>query len=1168
MGKDDDKSKKQEESTDKSDGGASQEKKQQHQQQQQQQQQQNAAPDSSGLQQLEHDLISKTQSGGNRGASKPGAVSVSSSPSSLAITRKEEARGGLSHLESDVIAKTQGGGNRGTSRPGAVSVPASNGSGSGSGAEGGSALSQLERDVMAKTQGSRGASGVSRPGAVSVPASSDSDTVVSGKSSRSSGGISNGGEAALSQVERDMLAKQQGSGVRSIQPGAVSANPSSSSTSSGFSQLERDVISKTQRGGNRGASRPGAVSVSTASPSATKGMGSTGTGEGSSALSQLERDVAAKTQGPRATPASQPGAVSVSSSGSSSAPTALSRLEQDTLAKTQGGSANRADRPGAVSVSHTSGASASSKPGATPGGGSNNTPTALSRLEQDTLVKTQGGSANRADRPGAVSVSHTSGASTSSKPGATPGGGSNTTPTALSRLEQDTLAKTQGGSANRADRPGAVSIPSTSDVSTSSKPGATPGGGSSSTSSSLLQLEHDVVAKTQGGSVDRASRPGVVAVAAGDSSSDRIAAKAGLAPNNAAASSGLSQLEQDVISKSQGGVQRASAPGITVVNKSAPAPVAGLTQLEQDVVSKTQGGSMERAAKPGAMSVAKGASSGLESLEQAIINKTQQGNVTSAPAPAPASLNQMERDVMTKRAVASGAALPSSPGPSCLSQLEQDVVAKTQGRAATQQAAAAAPGAVMLTGNGSLEQLERDIIAKASGRGAQADPPAGAAGLASMQDMETHLIGTTRSAPDYSAAGANVPTYHQEPPTYHQEPEYFEERVDHGPYRPNEPAPFASDAPQIADVAPVAHVAQDPEAPIYNDSGYGEAEGIQAFVADTVVDATGVAVILSEEEEERMERRRNKKLIIRVGIVGSIIILAIVILASVFAGGSPAPPPTDAPSEAPTMAPTFAPTTSSFSVFADKFAPFSGTDVFSDRSTPQYKALQWITRDDDLSQGLTDQRLVQRYILAVFYYAVGGNNWTKCNLGDTKCVDDDLNSWLSETNECTWLGLSCDDQDLIDEINFGMCISVDLSVNITIGMGISLFFHTALAEETWEDEIPLTGSLPSELKFLNELRIFTTPDQKLKGSIRDAFGGLTKLQTFSVVNNMFTGTLPSTIGADLPGLISFDISNNNFNGTIPTGFTQLANIRSLRLGGNNLSGAIPSQLGLTTSLRK
>lgn len=54
----------------------------------------------------------------------------------------------------------------------------------------------------------------------------------------------------------------------------------------------------------------------------------------------------------------------------------------------------------------------------------------------------------------------------------------------------------------------------------------------------------------------------------------------------------------------------------------------------------------------------------------------------------------------------------------------------------------------------------------------------------------------------------------------------------------------------------------------------------------------------------------------------------------------------------------------------------SGSDIFNDVTIAQYQALVWISEEDAEQLTTTDDRFLQRYALAVLYFATEGENWS------------------------------------------------------------------------------------------------------------------------------------------------------------------------------------------------
>jgi hypothetical protein len=54
-------------------------------------------------------------------------------------------------------------------------------------------------------------------------------------------------------------------------------------------------------------------------------------------------------------------------------------------------------------------------------------------------------------------------------------------------------------------------------------------------------------------------------------------------------------------------------------------------------------------------------------------------------------------------------------------------------------------------------------------------------------------------------------------------------------------------------------------------------------------------------------------------------------------------------------------------------------ETLDDPTSPQARAFHWITNDDGMALDIDSPEWIQRYIMASFYYATGGDNWEECN---------------------------------------------------------------------------------------------------------------------------------------------------------------------------------------------
>jgi hypothetical protein len=99
----------------------------------------------------------------------------------------------------------------------------------------------------------------------------------------------------------------------------------------------------------------------------------------------------------------------------------------------------------------------------------------------------------------------------------------------------------------------------------------------------------------------------------------------------------------------------------------------------------------------------------------------------------------------------------------------------------------------------------------------------------------------------------------------------------------------------------------------------------------------------------------------------------------------------------PTVAPTAAPRDiDRFNEILEMFKPLSGEAVLQDPTSPQFRAVEWLTFDDQAQLETSDDELEQRYLLAVLYFSMTGENWV------------DSTKFLSGGSSCDWKGITCD----------------------------------------------------------------------------------------------------------------------------------------------------------------
>ncbi|XP_057249528.1 leucine-rich repeat receptor protein kinase HPCA1 [Beta vulgaris subsp. vulgaris] len=111
----------------------------------------------------------------------------------------------------------------------------------------------------------------------------------------------------------------------------------------------------------------------------------------------------------------------------------------------------------------------------------------------------------------------------------------------------------------------------------------------------------------------------------------------------------------------------------------------------------------------------------------------------------------------------------------------------------------------------------------------------------------------------------------------------------------------------------------------------------------------------------------------------------------------------------------------------------------------------------------------------------------------------------------------------------------------------------------------LTGSLPGDIGQLSRLTNLILLGCSLSGRIPDSIGLLQQLVSLSLNSNRFSGPVPASIG-NLTNLFWLDLTDNRLTGSIPVssgdtpGLDLLVNTRHFHFGMNQLSGTIPPSL--------
>ena len=219
--------------------------------------------------------------------------------------------------------------------------------------------------------------------------------------------------------------------------------------------------------------------------------------------------------------------------------------------------------------------------------------------------------------------------------------------------------------------------------------------------------------------------------------------------------------------------------------------------------------------------------------------------------------------------------------------------------------------------------------------------------------------------------------------------------------------------------------------------------------------------------------------------------------------------------------PTASPTTEKYAWYTEHLQPLSG-DAIYDKQSPQGKAFDWMVNEDPGNlylKNTTESELKERYILAVWFFAMNGEMWSE------------QFSFLSLNHLCSWKaanqsianGITCDDDNRVTELDF--------SSN------------------------GLSGTIPDEIGFLSNLETLEVSNNDISGCIPSTLFQISSLQSLELGSNSLNGTLPG----HLDSLSNLDVENNTFEGPLPI-LASNCSLRYLNLGGNLFTGSIPTSI--------
>jgi len=209
----------------------------------------------------------------------------------------------------------------------------------------------------------------------------------------------------------------------------------------------------------------------------------------------------------------------------------------------------------------------------------------------------------------------------------------------------------------------------------------------------------------------------------------------------------------------------------------------------------------------------------------------------------------------------------------------------------------------------------------------------------------------------------------------------------------------------------------------------------------------------------------------------------------------------------------------------------SANNALNSPGSPQNLASNWLINEDDFEVCPGDEKIVQRYVMALFYFSTDGSAWSQC--GQVGPCGGGGKSFLSDKNECEWSGITCNNDDCVTEIVF--------------------------------ESNNVGGSLPTELAQLNDLEVISLEQGTLASTIPAQLGSLSNLRIIDLDFNMLTGRIPESIYG-LTNLEQLDLNSNKLIGTLSNNVGNLQELRLIQLYENLMVGTVPNSLGSLDNL--
>lgn len=259
------------------------------------------------------------------------------------------------------------------------------------------------------------------------------------------------------------------------------------------------------------------------------------------------------------------------------------------------------------------------------------------------------------------------------------------------------------------------------------------------------------------------------------------------------------------------------------------------------------------------------------------------------------------------------------------------------------------------------------------------------------------------------------------------------------------------------------------------------------------------------------------------------------------------------PTISPTMAPSNSPSSAPTGAMDLLYGslPADTLDRLDTFGTTQQKAWDWLSNHPDVAY-LPTWRLKQLFALATFFYSFEGPYWP----------EDVKENWLDYSkSECLWF--SSEFGALFQDGSY----KEELTYNVQPCNDEGEFQYILLAELSLSNYTP---SVPPEISFLTSLSILALPFNGIQAPLDEILPSelfqLEKLSRINLFQNQLTGSIPSELGLLSDSLTDLALAKNSLTGSMPTELGMLSNVERLLLYQTSLNATVPTEIGTMSAL--